>query len=155
MRSSLQPSSRGHAGLALVAVMAMVVSCAATQRGPQAPSDIGSLPVENPAPWERIVNDAYENRGVAQIERLGRQWLLNVMCDGTHATYIEEAGTDLDQYRGAYVSVRYRYVERTNADVRCVKEPCPPVRERRVALERVTRVAATPEDARDSARSCR
>ncbi len=155
MRGHFPPSSRTSAAPAFVAAVALMGSCAAAQRGPQAPSDIRPLPVENPASWERIADGAFENKGVAQVERLGRQWLLNVMCNGTHATYIDDTGPDLSTYRDAYLRVRYRYVERTNADVRCVKEPCPPSRERRVAIERITRLPATPDEAGEMARTCR
>lgn len=154
MRGPVPPSSRSNSVPALVAAVALMVSCAA-QRGPQSPTDIRPLPVDNPASWERIVDGAFENKGVAQVERLGRQWLLTVMCNGTHATYIDDTGLDLSTYGDAYLHVRYRYVERTNADVRCVKEPCPPSRERRVAIERVTRLTTTPDEAGELARTCR
>jgi hypothetical protein len=135
----------------LILVMA---SCAAAQRG--GPSAVRPLPVGDVvAPWERVSGGAYENRGLAQVERLGTQWLLNVMCNGTHATYIESSDTDLTMYSKGFVVARYRYVERTTTDAKCVKEPCLPVRDRRVAIERLTAVAASVEDARSAARDCR
>ena len=132
----------------------LMASCAAAQRG--GPAQVRPLPVGDAvASWERVDRGAYENRGLAQVERLGTQWLLNVMCSGTHATYIESSDVDLTTYRTGFVTARYRYVERTTSDAKCVKEPCLPVRDRRVAIERLTIVAATDEDARLAARDCR
>jgi hypothetical protein len=139
-------------GRVLVLLLVMV-SCAAAQRG--APPEVRPLPLGDiVAPWERLVAGAYENRGLAQVERLGNQWVLTVRCDGTHSTYINDTGIDLSKYNKTYVSARYRYVERTALDARCVKGPCAPVRDRRIALERLTAVTATEEDARLMARAC-
>lgn len=122
---------------------------------PGAPSQIRPLPVGDVvASWERVSGGAYENRGLAQVERLGTQWVLNVMCSGTHATYIQSSDVDLATYSKGFVIARYHYVERTT-DVTCVTEPCLPARERRVVVERLTTVAASAEDARNAARDCR
>jgi hypothetical protein len=138
-----------------VGVLILVTaSCAAAQRGGR--SQVRPLPVGDVvAPWERVSSGAYENRGLAQVERLGTQWLLNVMCDGIHATYIDTSDVDLAAFSKGFVSARYRYVERTTTDVKCVKEPCLPVRDRRVAIERLTTVAASADDARRAASDCR
>lgn len=106
------------------------------------------------APWEQVVNGAYENKGVAQVERLADRWVLNVMCDGIHATYIDDTAIDLPLYGKGYVSARYHYVNRTSSDLRCVQAPCLPVEERRVALERLTIVTASPEQAQAMALKC-
>jgi hypothetical protein len=53
------------------------------------------------ASWERVVGGAYENRGVAQVARLGDRWVLNVICGGTHATYIDDTRIDLRRYTKA------------------------------------------------------
>jgi hypothetical protein len=145
---------RRSGSLRVAILILLMVSCAAAQRG--APSQVRPLPVGDVvARWERVVDGSYENRGVAQIERLGTQWLLNVMCDGTHATYIDAAAVDLAAYTKGFVSARYRYVERTTTDAKCVKGPCAPVRDRRIAIERLTVVTATDDDARNAARDCR
>lgn len=126
------PSALPSGSLRAVSVLLLMVSCAATQRGQ--PADVRPLPAADVvAPWERVIDGACENRGIAQVERLGTQWLLNVMCDGTHATYIEESSADLSVFTKGYVHARYRYVERTTADVKCIKEPCPPVADRRAS----------------------
>jgi hypothetical protein len=77
------------------------------------------------------------------------------MCDGIHATYISDATkVDLTTYSKGYVNARYHYVEEENTDTRCVQGPCPPARERRIAIERLTVVQVTPEQANDRARKC-
>ena len=133
------------------AAIVVLGACASAQRGP---AGAGTLPLGAPAAWERVVPDAYENRGLAQVERLGRQWVLKVFCDGTHSTYIDSSPIDLTSYRDGYVVARYRYVERMT-NVQCAQGPCPPVPERRIALEQVRSVKATADSAADMARVCR
>jgi hypothetical protein len=106
-----------------------------------------------PAAWERVVRGAYENKGIAQIERLGNRWLLNVMCGEVHAAYIDDTTLDLSRFTNRYVSVRYKYVDRT-VDVQCVRAPCPPMTERRVSLERVTPRTVSARKALDISKSC-
>ena len=140
--------------LRVAALTLLMVSIVVAQRGN--PSQVRPIPVGDViAPWERIVRGAYENKGLAQVERIGDRWVLNVMCDGTHATYIDDTEIDLTAYSKGYVSARYHYVERTTNDPQCVQAPCAPVRDRRIALERLTIVTASPEQARDMARECR
>jgi len=106
------------------------------------------------APWERVVRGRYENRGIAQIEKMGNRWVLNVLCDGTHATYLDDTHVDLARYARGYVSARYHYADRTIDDPKCFRAPCPPVHERRIVLERVKTVSATPKQARALAHNC-
>jgi len=106
------------------------------------------------AAWERVVEGSYENRGLARIEKVGNRWALTVLCNGTHTTYIDDTKLDLASHAGSYVNARYKYAERTIDDPKCFRAPCGPVRERRIALERLTAVTATPEAARDAARQC-
>jgi len=108
----------------------------------------------SPASWERVVGGAYENRGVAQIARLGDRWVLNVMCAGTHATYIDDTKIDLRSYTKGYVSARYHYIDRTIRNQKCFRAPCSPVRERRIALEHIAIVNATATQARELANGC-
>lgn len=119
-----------------------------------APSQVPEGAGDAIAAWEQVVSGAYENKGIAQVERLGDRWVLNVMCDGIHATYIDDITIDLPLYGKGYVSARYHYVNRTSSDLRCVQAPCLPVQERRVALERLTIVTASPEQAQAMALKC-
>jgi hypothetical protein len=135
------------AALHLVISVLLSMSCA-TATLSQASS---ALP---PAAWERIVDGAFENQGVARIERIGSQWALTVLCRGTHSTYLADTTFDLAGYENRFVQARYRYVDRTIPDPKCVKAPCPPVTERRIALDKVTPVDVTPEQAAQSVREC-
>jgi hypothetical protein len=107
-----------------------------------------------PAEWERLAEGAFENKGVARIERLGDRWVLSVVCRGTHTTYLDETSIDLTQYADRYVSARYHYVERTVPDPKCFRAPCGPIRERRLSLERVTVLPITVQAAREKGRRC-
>jgi hypothetical protein len=114
----------------------------------------GSVP-EELAFWEQRVDGAIENRGIALVERLNTRWVLTVRCQGRHSVYLDETTLDLERHEGAYVQARYTYVDRLNDEVRCVRPPCPPVLERLVALERLTRVPASDDDAAEREAACR
>ena len=106
------------------------------------------------APWERLVDGALENKGLAKVERFGARWVLTVVCGGVHTTYLDAPQADVETYVGAYVAARYTYVVRTFPDPRCFREPCDPVSERRMAIVRLKRVAATVEQERALERHC-
>ena len=108
-----------------------------------------------PAEWERLTRGSYENRGVARIERLGERWILSVWCRGTHSTYLDGTTVDLNQYSDLFVTVQYSYVDREMTDPKCVRAPCPPLRERRISIERVTPLQITIEEARERGRECK
>jgi hypothetical protein len=111
-----------------------------TNASPMAPA---AAPTE-PAAWEQLVDGALENKGLAQVERLGTRWVLNVFCGGTHATYPDDTALDLAHYSNGFVHARYKYVNRTFNDPKCFRAPCSPVRERRIALERRSRRSSEP-----------
>jgi hypothetical protein len=104
--------------------------------------------------WERRVQDAFENRGIAKVEQIATRWALTVMCGGTHSTYLDDTTIDLARYARGYVSARYTWVVRTVTDPKCPKAPCGPFTERRIALERLTPVVVTEEQARQMALEC-
>lgn len=130
---------------ALGVALAVAEPQEASVRGRQAPA---------PAPWERSVQGAFENRGVAHIERLGTRWILNVLCDGTHATYIDDTTLNLTRYTKGYVRARYQYVDRQVHDPKCIAAPCAAITERRIALQRVSPISVTEKKASDLARAC-
>jgi len=103
--------------------------------------------------WERVVDGSYENKGIAQIEMLNDHWVLNVMCDGTHTTYLDDTKIELTPHVGGFVQARYHYVERT-VEVRCTQAPCPPMSQQFIALEGLTSVAATADMAREQSEHC-
>ncbi len=110
-----------------------------------APTDLRS--------WELQVGEARENRGLAKVEKIGSRWMLTVLCSGTHSTYLDDTALDLDTYSKGYVSARYRWVTRM-VKVQCVKAPCDPQPELRLALERLTVVDATETRAQELTKNC-
>jgi hypothetical protein len=126
-----------------------VIACSSAPTVPDSQTRQGPIAI-----WERQVGDAFENRGVAKVERLGTRWVLTVMCDGTHSTYLDDTKLDLSSYAKSYVNARYTWVTR-QVDVQCPVAPCPRVNERRIALERLTVVTMTDERARELSRSCK
>jgi hypothetical protein len=108
----------------------------------------------DPAAWERRVGDVYENRGLARVERIGQLWMLTILCNGAHSTYIEPSRIDPALYAKGFVAAQYRYVDRENRDARCVQAPCSPITERRIVLERLERIEATAAQAQAATASC-
>jgi hypothetical protein len=143
-----------------LAIAALACAPSAQHAGVRPDEPARQSPEERPGParpaaaWERAVEGSYENRGLARIEKVGNRWALTVLCNGTHTTYIDDTKLDLASHAGSYVNARYKYAERTIDDPKCFRAPCGPVHERRIALERLTAVAATPEAAREAARQC-
>jgi hypothetical protein len=137
-------------------ISAAAAACSST---PPAGDGQGSPAPQTPqapvATWERPVGGStFENRGVARVERLVNRWVLTVMCDGTHSTYLDDTKINLDTYAKGFVNARYTWVTR-QVDVRCPVAPCPPVSERRLALEQLTPVTMTEDRARELARTCK
>lgn len=106
------------------------------------------------APWERAVGTTIENKGVAQLERLGKEWVLNVMCDGTHTTYLSPTSVDPSSVGTSYVRARYHYVTSPMRDPKCVQAPCAPVVERRIALDQLTRLNVSAEEVEAANQRC-
>jgi hypothetical protein len=108
----------------------------------------------DPAAWERRVGNMYENRGLARVGRVGQLWMLTILCNGAHSTYIEPSRIDPAPYAKDHVTAQYRYVDRENPDARCVQAPCTAITERRIVLERLERIEATPAQAQAATASC-
>jgi hypothetical protein len=136
-----------------VAVIAVAMA-ACTSAPPKAAAQAPSGPPPGPAAWERQEGDAFENRGVAKVQQIGTRWALTVMCSGIHTTYLDDTKIDVAAYVKGYVNARYRWVTRTVTDVKCPVMPCGPVRERRIALERLTVAAVTAQRADELAKDC-
>lgn len=132
----------------LLGFVCLSAACAASSSGTQTKSP------GLPAAWERLVDGAFENKGIARIERVGQRWALTILCAGPHTTYLDSSSIDLAAYEKGHVQARYRYVERSIPDPKCVAAPCAPILERLIALDKVTPVAATPEQASQIARDC-
>ena len=128
----------------------LVVACASAPRADQQTPPPGAPAVMK---WERAVGSAFENRGIAKVEPLGTRWMLTVMCGGTHSTYLDDTTMDLARYAKGYVSARYTWVTR-KVSVQCPVAPCGQVNERRIAIDRLTVVSVTPEQAQAMAKEC-
>jgi hypothetical protein len=157
----------------MAAIALTVAACAAAPPAPAPPATPpvtpATPPVTPPAepqtppqgrasppdlrPWELQVGEARENRGVAKVEKIGPRWMLTVMCSGQHSTYLDDTTIDLDKYSKGYVTARYRWVTRM-VQVKCIKAPCNPQPELRLALERLTVVTATETRAQELVKNC-
>ena len=139
-----------------VIVLGVAVTALGAQVRPM-PREDSSAParVVRPAPssWESRSGDYYENRGLARIERVGKEWALTILCNGEHTTYLEPTAIDPARFAGTTLLARYRYVERRR-DVQCVQGPCDPTTERRIALDRVTPVTTTAAQLRSAVERC-
>lgn len=147
---------RGDRLATAACLVALSGALGAQRPEPQVPNEPPvTVPVSpEPAAWERRVGDRYENLGLAQVERLGPMWMLTILCRGVHSTYLEKSPVDPSSYVKGYVVAQYRYVDRQNQNVACVQGPCGPVTERRVVLDRLTRIEATPDQVRNAIVSC-
>jgi hypothetical protein len=144
---------------ASIALGAFGAACASSSTQPVSQVSSAKTPVSPvqpaPAEWERVVEGAIENRGLAKIERLGDRWALSVICKGIHTTYIHDPPVGLEGRTGEYVSARYRYVDVEVNDPKCVRAPCGPVRERRIVVEQLRKVTRVSDaEAREMERSC-
>jgi len=111
------------------------------------PGDIVQAYQPDPALWERPVQDAFENRGVAKIVRLLTQLALVTYCSGIHTAYIHGSqNLDVHDYLGKFVRVRYRYIKVIRNDIRCVRAPCSPSEEVKIVIESVKEMAVSEED---------
>jgi hypothetical protein len=95
----------------------------------------------DPAAWERKVDGVYEHRGVAKIEQVSGNYLLTIYCHGIHSVYIKktEEKPHLHEYLGQFVQAHYTYMEQWNDDIRCIRTPCGPMKERRVVIREIKR----------------
>jgi len=135
----------------LFLAFAIASAAVSAQRGAPAP---GSAVVKAPEAWERRTDESFENRGLAQVERVGQRWALTILCRGRHSVYLEPGDVDPALYSKAYIQARYRYVDRVNENVACVRAPCAPVTERRILLERVDLVAPSETAVRAAVDRC-
>lgn len=87
-----------------------------------------------PEPWEVLPNDIYENRGIAQMTRVAKDYLLTISCNGLHQVFIHQhPEVALEPYVGKFVQAQYTYAEVTK-HVQCIKAPCHPVTERKIVI---------------------
>ena len=112
----------------------------------QLPTDVVQEYHPSPALWERQVQDAFENKGVAKIVSVAARLALVTYCYGIHTTYIYEGHTfNVQPYLGKFVRVRYRYVKVRNPKIRCVRAPCPQ-EEVRIVIESIEEITVSGEE---------
>ena len=128
---------------ALLLTLAFTTALAPAQDGPRGRGPAAEKP---PAAWERRVDQSFEPRGLARIERVGTRWALTIVCRGQHSVYLEPGAVDHLPLADRYVRARYHYTD-TTAAVACVRGPCPPASERRLVLERAEPLSSQPVDA--------
>lgn len=95
---------------------------------------------------ERPLDDGYETRGGATIDRVGDRYVLTVRCDGVHQIYARSATLALERFVGKPVRARYRYVDEDNPRTRCVRAPCPPASERVLDITGLDEIEARTPD---------
>lgn len=94
--------------------------------------------------WERKLDTQYTHYGVATIEQVGSRYLLRIDCGGIHDVYAYgAAGAQLDAHLGVPLRVHYAYETRVNANIRCIQQPCTPVREQVALIRHVERLTET------------
>lgn len=93
----------------------------------------------SPAWWERPIQEAFVNRGVAKIGRMLTRLVLETYCHGLHSIYIHGShDVNLDDYVGKFVRAQYHYVKALRGNIRCVRAPCGPHQEVGIVIERLT-----------------
>jgi hypothetical protein len=120
----------------------------------QPPADVVQEYYPNPALWERQVEDAFENKGVAKIVSVAARLALATYCYGVHTMYIYEGHTfNVQPYQGKFVRVRYRYIKVRNPKIRCVRAPCPQ-EEVRIVIESIKEITVSEEEQIQYATTC-
>lgn len=118
------------------------------------PGDIVQAYHPSPALWERQVQDAFENKGVAKIVSVAARVALATYCYGIHTTYIHEGQAfTVWPYLGKFVRVRYRYIKVRNPNIRCVRAPCPQ-EEVRIIIESIEEITVSEEEQTQYTTTC-
>lgn len=96
-----------------------------------------------PERWESLSDDMYENRGIAQIERIAPKYMLTISCGRIHQVFIyQNPEVALKHYVGKFVRARYTYAE-VKKRVQCIKEPCHPATKRKIVIHSLEETIAS------------
>jgi len=88
----------------------------------------------NPNFWETQHRGEFQNRGVAQIDKLGTEFVLTVSCKGIHRVFIHQnPKIHLEDFLGQFVQARYTYGD-IKKQVQCIKKPCNLITERKLLI---------------------
>jgi len=84
--------------------------------------------------WETQHRGKFQNRGIAQIDKLGKEYVLTVSCKGIHRVFIHQnQKIHLEDFLGQFVQARYTYGD-VRKQVQCIKKPCNPITERKLLI---------------------
>lgn len=104
-----------------------------------------TVEIVHPAPehWETQHQNMFQNRGLAQIEMVAKEYMLTVFCDGIHRVFIHpNKDVNLENYVGKFVKARYTYGD-VRKHVQCIKAPCTPITERKVIIHGIEEIIAS------------
>ena len=105
------------------------------------------IDVVSPKPnfWEFPHQGAFQNRGIAQIDKLGKEYVLTISCKGIHRVFIhQDKKIKLEEFLGKFVQARYTYGD-VKKQVRCIKTPCNPITERKLLIHDIEIVLGSEE----------
>jgi len=127
-------------GHSLAAELQWALPAELTAAAPQLPAADTVQPYSpSPAWWERPIQEAFVNRGVAKIGHVLTRLVLETYCHGLHSIYIHRShDVNLDDYAGKFVRAQYHYVKVWRGNIRCVRAPCGPHQEVGIVIERLT-----------------
>lgn len=93
------------------------------------------VPFAKPKYWEILNKGAFQNRGIAKIEKLGKEYVLTVYCEGTHRVFIHHPKNfNLEYFSGQFVQARYTYGD-IKKEIQCIKKPSKPVTLRKILIQ--------------------
>lgn len=93
--------------------------------------------------WEIPRQGVFQNRGIAQIDKLGKEYVLTVSCNGVHRVFIHQhKKINLEEFLGQFVQARYTYGD-VRKRVQCIKKPCNPITERKLIIHDLEKVVGS------------
>jgi hypothetical protein len=99
-----------------------------------------------PKLWETRDQMVFKNRGIAQIEQLGKEYVLTIYCDGIHRAFIHHnPKVNLKEYLGKFIQVQYIYVDVKTRSVNCIKAPCGSISERKILIQNLKEIIGSEE----------
>lgn len=95
--------------------------------------------------WEILEEGVFQNRGIARIDKLGKEYVLTVFCKGIHRVFIQQhKKIHLKEYSGHFVHARYTYGEVIKR-VKCINAPCNPITERKLFIQQLEKIVGSEE----------
>lgn len=123
----------------------------------QGPAVQNHIETVSPKPnfWEIRKQGIFQNRGIAQIEKLGKEYVLTVSCEGVHRVFIhQQKDLQLEEYVGHFIEVRYTYGE-VKKQIQCITTPCHAITERRILIQNLKRSVVSEEKRKQFEINCK